>query len=234
MRNLEERFLYIIASSKPWHYEECLKKDLFCNDDFIWVGDKTELDSAILEACNIDYIFFLHWHWLVPESIWGSYECICFHMTDVPYGRGGSPLQNLIMRGHTKTKLTALRMVKEMDAGPVYDQRPLQLEGSAHEIYKRAGNLSYEIIQSLIKNKMQPYPQEGEVVIFQRRKPEESRLPTTGTISDIYDYIRMLDAPTYPPAFIEYGDFTFILTDACIDGNEITANIRIKKAMETK
>ncbi len=27
-----------------------------------------------------------------------KFECVCFHMTDVPYGRGGSPLQNLIIR----------------------------------------------------------------------------------------------------------------------------------------
>ncbi len=37
------------------------------------------------------------------------------HMTDVPYGRGGSPLQNLIARGHTSTKLTAMRMTAEVD-----------------------------------------------------------------------------------------------------------------------
>jgi len=37
-------------------------------------------------------------------------------MTDVPYGRGGSPLQNLIVRGHTETKLTALRCVRDLDA----------------------------------------------------------------------------------------------------------------------
>lgn len=30
---------------------------------------------------------------------------------------GGAPLQNLIQRGHRDTMLTALRMVREMDAG---------------------------------------------------------------------------------------------------------------------
>ena len=45
------------------------------------------------------YIFFLHWDWRVPHVIWQQHECVCFHMTDVPYGRGGSPLQNLILEG---------------------------------------------------------------------------------------------------------------------------------------
>ena len=41
-------------------------------------------------------------------------------MTDVPYGRGGSPLQNLIVRGYSEIKLTVLQMVKAFDAGLVY------------------------------------------------------------------------------------------------------------------
>lgn len=32
-----------------------------------------------------------------------------FHMTNFPYGRGGSPLQNLMKRGHHTTTITALR-----------------------------------------------------------------------------------------------------------------------------
>jgi methionyl-tRNA formyltransferase len=41
-------------------------------------------------------------------------------MTDLPFGRGGSPLQNLISRKIYNTKLSAIRVVKELDAGPVF------------------------------------------------------------------------------------------------------------------
>ena len=220
---------YIIASSKPWHKDITLRQNLFLDDCFIWVSNREELEKNLRELPYVRYIFFLHWNWLVPEVICKNYECICFHMTDVPYGRGGSPLQNLIVRGHTDTMLTALRMVEEMDAGPVYAKRPLSLKGTAHEIYIRAGQLSYELMQWMIMREPQPVAQEGEAVIFQRRKPEESRLLTTGAISEIYDYIRMLDAPTYPHAFIEYGEFILEFTDALIDGKELTANVRLRK-----
>ena len=60
-----------------------------------------------------------------------------FHMTDVLYGRGGSPLQNFIIRGHKETKLTAMKCVKELDAGPVYLKEFLSLLGNAEEIYMR-------------------------------------------------------------------------------------------------
>ena len=46
-------------------------------------------------------------------------------MTDLPYGRGGSPLQNLIVRGHKHTMISAIKCVKELDAGPIYLKKPL-------------------------------------------------------------------------------------------------------------
>ena len=41
-------------------------------------------------------------------------------MTDLPFGRGGSPLQNLIVRGYKETMLSAIKCVGEVDAGPIY------------------------------------------------------------------------------------------------------------------
>jgi len=215
----------IIAASKPW-YKSIKNADL---EAFVWVSNESELNEEVKKRKNIRYIFFIHWNWLVPKDIWQQFECVCFHMTDVPYGRGGSPLQNLIVRGHNTTKLTALRMVEEMDAGPVYTKRALSLEGSAHDIYWRAGELSFDIIHWMIEQEPHPVPQEGETVIFKRRKPEQSRLPTQGNITELYDHIRMLDAPTYPPAFLEYGDFMIEFSQADIDGEELTATVRIRK-----
>lgn len=220
---------FIIASSKPIHTVPRESKEPFFGSLFTWVSNETELESMLKEMTGIRYIFFLHWNWLVPESIWKNHECVCFHMTDVPYGRGGSPLQNLIVRGHTQTQLTALRMVKEMDAGPVYAKRPLSLEGTAHEIYIRAGRLSYEIMQWMIEQEPTPVAQEGEPTIFKRRKPEQSQLPSEGELSRIYDHIRMLDAPTYPHAFIEYGDFSLEFTGASIDEQEVSATVRFRR-----
>ena len=66
------------------------------------------LVSELLEKINPDWIFFPHWSWIIPKSIYEKYTCVIFHMTDVPYGRGGSPLQNLIIKGHKSTLLSAI------------------------------------------------------------------------------------------------------------------------------
>jgi methionyl-tRNA formyltransferase len=219
--------LYIVASSKSWN--SLIYDDLKVSSTGRWVYAKNpaELQNALFGSIP-RYIFFLHWNWIVPETIWHEHECVCFHMTDLPYGRGGSPLQNLILTGHTETKLTALRMIQEMDAGPIYSKRPLSLNGSAEEIYVRASKLSVELIRWIIEDNPQPIPQEGEVIIFKRRKPEQSNLPVNGGLMTAYDFIRMLDADGYPNAFVEHGDYRINFKNARFDNEHVFAEVEIK------
>lgn len=219
---------YVFASCKTWHraYFDTLSQERHAH--WIWVSQPAELVN-VLDRTNPRYIFFLHWNWLVPKSVWERHECVCFHMTDVPYGRGGSPLQNLIVAGHSQTKLTALRMVEEMDAGPVYTKKDLDLSGTAQEIYVRAGALSAEVIRWMISVEPEPVPQSGEPVTFRRRIPEQSRLPDSGDVAYLYDFIRMLDADSYPHAFLDYGDFRLEFRKAQHGDMELSAQVKIYK-----
>ena len=64
---------------------------------------------------------------IIPKKIYSNYDCIVFHMTDLPYGRGGSPLQNLIVRGHKETKISALNVQSGLDTGDIYLKKKLIL-----------------------------------------------------------------------------------------------------------
>lgn len=218
---------FVFASCKLWHRSSFDRISKDAAENWSYVSNPSELEEAIATT-KPKYIFFIHWNWIVPENIWAMNECVCFHMTDVPYGRGGSPLQNLILAGQTRTMLTALRMIGEMDAGPVYAKTPLNLDGSAEEIYLRAGRLSVEIIQWIIDKNPQPTAQEGEVVIFKRRQPEQSVLPNNGDLKNAYDFIRMLDADGYPNAFVEHGDYLINFRKARLDSDRVVAEVEIK------
>ncbi|MCH1613326.1 MAG: methionyl-tRNA formyltransferase [Flavobacteriales bacterium] len=221
---------FIIASSKPWHklgFDRLFKK----NNNYCWsyVSTPNELDLALKKVINPRYLFFLHWNWKLSPAIFQKYECVCFHMTNLPYGRGGSPLQNLILEGNKKTMLSAFKMNEEIDAGPIYDQKPMLLNGKAEDIYKRSGELSWKMINSIIENEPVPEPQKGNPVYFSRRNPSQSLLPVEGKVSQIYDYIRMLDAPTYPLAFINHGNFIIEFSDSELKGDIVSARVIIKK-----
>jgi len=163
------------------------------------------LSPEAVATLDPEWIFVPHWSQLIPESIWGSWPTLIFHMTDLPYGRGGSPLQNLIQRGHKNTMLTALRCGAELDAGDVYLKEVLSLYGSAEEIFLRADALIEQMILRIVHEAPTPQPQQGEPVLFSRRKPAQSNLAncSAGDLDACYDQIRMLDAEGYPHAFIE-------------------------------
>ncbi len=222
---------YLVATIKPWNIEQFQKVKDTLPGNWHLVTDHTELTLELLEKLNPRYIFFPHWSWIVPSAVLERWECVCFHMADVPYGRGGSPLQNLIVRGHTETKLSALRMVSELDAGPVYRKLPLSLEGTAQDIFHRMAPLMLELARDIATDEPEPKEQEGEVTLFKRRTPEQSVLPSEGDIANVYDHIRMLDAETYPMAFLEHGDFRLEFSQAEIDEQgQLHARVSIVKS----
>ena len=230
MTDTSDSSIYLVATIKRWNVEEFARRVPALAGRWRLVTDPAALDAALVGSLEPRYVFFPHWSWTVPDDVLAAAECVCFHMTDVPYGRGGSPLQNLIARGHSETKLSALRMVPELDAGPVYLKRGLSLEGAAHEIFGRCARLTFDMIEEIVARQPEPVPQSGTPLLFSRRRPEESRLPQSGTPAAIYDHIRMLDAEGYPRAFLDYGDFRLEFRDARLRNDRVDARVTFRMA----
>jgi len=224
----EMKLVYVVVGNKSWNERIFREVIAHYSGKWYYVADVQELTNEMMNQLNPRYIFFLHWSAKVPDQIINNYKCICFHMTDVPYGRGGSPLQNLVVRGHHKTMLTALQMVREFDAGPVYQKAELSLYGSAEEIYIRATCLSATMIKQIIDSEDQPVPQTGEIVTFKRRKPSESRIETPDSLKSLFDFVRMLDADGYPHAFLEYNGYRLEFRRAAFYDGEIRADVTIR------
>ena len=224
---------YVVVGSRPWNRDLFESRVRHFPGRWFFIGDRDELTFERLSEYAPRHVFFLHWSWIVPPSIVERFECVCFHMTDLPFGRGGSPLQNLIVRGHRGTVLTAFRMSGELDAGPVYLKQSLSLEGSADDIYRRAGEISAEMISRIVTEEPAPVPQTGEVTIFSRRTPGQSEI--TSEVLDLerlHDHIRMLDADGYPRAFVRVGDFLFTFGRSVLEGDRIRAEVMITQGRE--
>jgi methionyl-tRNA formyltransferase len=222
---------YIILSEKEWHKELFSDlKEKFINDEWFLIDSKSEFNLDNITKINPRKIFIPHWSYIITSSIYNNYECIVFHMTDLPYGRGGSPLQNLILRGHKETKISAIKVEEGIDTGDIYLKKNLSLEGTAKEILISASNTIGEMITEIIQNDLIPKPQTGEVVEFKRRKPEDGNILLLNDINLIYDYLRMLDCEGYPNAFIETDAIKIEFTSAHLDSdNNLTAHVRIFK-----
>lgn len=107
----------LIVTIKDWNIKNYfeLKEKLVNEYIFHIIENKEELTLENIKRINPKYIFFPHWSWIIPEEIYLNYECVLFHMTDLPYGRGGSPLQNLIMNKKYNTKISAIQVSKILD-----------------------------------------------------------------------------------------------------------------------
>lgn len=205
------------------------KTEELCKQQFgaFIVHNNEELRAELSD--DIQYIFFLHWSVIIPEEIYHNYPCVVFHMTDLPYGRGGSPLQNLIVRGHTDTKISAIRVQKGLDTGDIYLKRDLSLSGTAEEVFLRAGSVMLDMIDEIIKNDPLPIPQTGTPVLFKRRTPEDGNLQNCHSIEEVFTYIQMLDADNYPPAFVEMERFRFEFTRASLKADGVIADVKITR-----
>lgn len=214
---------YVVLSSKSWNNNlHQIMKSKFPKDNWILINTKSDFNKENLHKIQPDFIFIPHWSHIIPRTIFENYKCIVFHMTDLPFGRGGSPLQNLITRGLKKTKITAIDVVDKIDAGDVYLKKELTLYGTAEEIFLRANNVIVNMIEEIIENKLLPKPQKGSPVFFKRRTPKMSMISEQiDTVEGLYDHIRMLDADGYPKAFIETEFFRFEFTKPVLKTNDI-------------
>lgn len=219
----------IVATIKSWNIKEfdLLKKKL---PQYRWflVTDEKQLKLNKISDINPDYIFFPHWSWIIPKQIWNQYECVVFHMTDLPYGRGGTPLQNLIMKGQKKTKISALKVNQKVDGGHIYLKKPLSLIGSASEIFKRAAKTVFrKMIPEIIDKKLKPKKQIGKVVKFKRLGKRQSKIRQSDDLKTIYNRIRMLDAEGYPKASFNTNKLRFEFEKAIIKDKIVVTKAKI-------
>lgn len=221
---------YIVATIKPWNIQAFNKTIKYYPGVWHLIDDHKELTVEKINAIDPEYIFFPHWNHIVPDEILKIATCVCFHETDLPYGRGGSPIQNLIATGHKQTMITAFKMTKELDAGPVYFQKPLSLDGLAEEIFIRASTIVADMIKTIVIQNPTPVEQVGKPTFFDRRKPEQSRISKDQkSLTDLFDHIRMLDADGYPKAFFEKDGFRYEISRPSLKAGKIIADVCITK-----
>lgn len=209
----------IIANSNTWFH---LSEKLANRNEILHIKEKESFTIENINRFNPELIFFPHWSWIVPKEIYTNFKCILFHTAPLPFGRGGSPIQNLIINGFKESPVCALKMTSDIDAGPIYTKKQLSLEGSLKEIFKNLNLSINEMINELIFHLPNPKDQTGKTLIFKRLKKEDNELPKTLSIEEIFDRIRMLDYENYPNTFIKHGEFKFEFYDAeLIEGNII-------------
>lgn len=198
--------------------------------DFDYYND---LDELVRTKANSEYkyIFFLHYSKIIPQNILDSYKCIGFHTGNLPNDRGGSPIHNKIISGEYKTNVSAFLMTKDLDCGPIFCKRDIDLEfGNIEVLISQISKLISEMIYEIIFTNPTPAPQLNIGSFYKRLTKEDSKMNIDKlTLKQIYDKIRMLDGLTYPMAFLETPKYRLSFSNAAYNKNAITCSVQIEE-----
>lgn len=216
----------VICCSKSWF---SLNPSISNTHSVKFFTHETDFSVEALNRFKPDYVFFTHWHWIVDREVHEQFNCILFHTAPLPYGRGGSPIQNLIMEGFKETPVCAIKMTGKLDSGPIYTSSNVSLAGTLKSIFSRINNAVNDLIVEIIENNPTPSIQKGEPYVFNRLNSVDNEISTGLELEEIYDRIRMVDHAEYPNAFIIYGDIKIEFSNAHLAENSMEALCVIKK-----
>tara|TARA_R110000824_G_scaffold99820_2_gene237317 strand:- start:1145 stop:1831 length:687 start_codon:yes stop_codon:yes gene_type:complete len=191
----------------------------------------SEFTEETIASINPKWIFFFHWSEKVPKSIYNNYRCAVIHTSNLPEGRGGSPIQNQILDGIMNTRVNIIEMVDKFDAGGIYCSRGVTLQGTLTDIWLAISSVAKNLILECTSKDLRPKEQIGSPKNYKRRRDNEINFGKCKNLLQVYDVVRMLDTAhkEYPKSFCEIGDFILEFSRAKLEEGSILSDVRISK-----
>ena len=214
-RHLETKSYSIVMLSDATSWTNEYIPDLllgWINDGHrvLWAHDKENLRGA-------DFCFMLGCGQIVPESKLAQFRnCLVVHESDLPEGKGWSPLTWQILEGKRRVPVTLLEAARKVDSGPIYAQEWLTFRGDEliEEMRAAVANSTLELCRKFVREypqiKESARHQTGTETFYRRRTPEDSRLDMDATIESQFDLLRVVDDQRYP-AFFEARGHRYVL-----------------------
>jgi methionyl-tRNA formyltransferase len=101
---------------------------------------------------------------IVPEDVLEERLWLNVHPSLLPLWRGAAPVERALMAGDTETGVTIIRLVKELDAGPVAAQRAFAIDADddAGAVYAKATPIAAELLDDVLPDpRYAPQADEG-------------------------------------------------------------------------
>lgn len=132
------------------------------------------------------------------------------HESALPQGRGWSPLTWQVLEGKSKVIVSLIEATEKVDAGLIYYQTPISLDGTelVEELRAKQAKATLELIQQFMTDfpNVKGEEQAGKESYYPRRKPEHSKLDFNKTIAEQFNLLRVCDNERYPAWFEVNGN----------------------------
>ena len=131
---------------------------------------------------------------IVPETLLGERLWLNVHPSLLPRWRGAAPVERALMAGDAETGVTVIRLVKELDAGPIAAQRafPIEPDDDAGAIYAKAAPVAVELLdEALEQPSFRSQPDEG-ATYAEKISAEDRALDLARPADELVNRVRAL------------------------------------------
>jgi methionyl-tRNA formyltransferase len=132
---------------------------------------------------------------IVPEQLLEERLWLNVHPSLLPRWRGAAPVERAIMAGDDGTGVSIIRLVKELDAGPIAAQRGFAIEpdDDAGAVFERAAGVAVDLVDAVLADPAPDFrEQRGDVTYAEKITPEDRRLDLSRTPEELVRVVRAL------------------------------------------
>ncbi len=201
----------LMDNPQSWYvpYAKALEAELNRRGHTVLVAERPE------EVTAGDIAFFLSVEQMIKNDVRSKNKHnIVVHSSDLPRGKGWSPLTWQILEGKNEVVNTLFEAADKVDAGVIYCQDVIAFAG--HELLSELHDAQGKSINRLILQFVDAYPdvhgraQEGEATMYPKRSQKDSELDSEKTIAEQFNLLRVVDNEKYP-AFFHYRGKKYLI-----------------------
>jgi methionyl-tRNA formyltransferase len=166
---------------------------------------------------GLDAVFILSYQRIIPAEVLArSRHNLVVHQSDLPAGRGWSPLTWQVIEGRSEIPIVLFEAAPAVDEGPIYLRRVMRLAG--HELWPELRAMQAALTAELCLEFCDRWPAiadqgrmpTGTASWHRKRTPADSRLDPARSIAEQFDLLRTVDNERYP-AFLDHRGHRYVL-----------------------
>jgi UDP-2,4-diacetamido-2,4,6-trideoxy-beta-L-altropyranose hydrolase len=166
-----------------------------------WAADAATLAGG-------DVCFYLGYGRIVaPELLARFKNNVVVHESDLPSGRGWSPLTWQVLEGADSVMVTLFEAVAAIDSGPIYLQERIRFDGTelVDDLRRHQAQATIRLCRASLaeypRMLTNPCEQAGQPTYYRRRRPEDGQLNPDLPLRELFNLLRVSDSHRYPAWF---------------------------------
>lgn len=132
---------------------------------------------------------------IVPDEVLDEHLWLNVHPSLLPRWRGAAPVERALMAGDTETGVTVIRLVAELDAGPIAAQQAFAVEpdDDAGAVFARAAGIAVDLLDDALAEPEPVFrPQSGDVTYAEKIAPRDRVLDLERPAAQLVNVVRAL------------------------------------------